>query len=742
MPIFAAPTLSDEIVAPVSEAATAAAAVAAVARSHNKPLPLECCPRSRQSQSSHCGSHHSDSCSHTSRSWPPEPPAPPMQTQDPNVSMMLAEAELQETSSACSFARISRSTNRSQLSASLPPSSSASLSAAPATSVALVQAASVADPADPLAFVLAPTPTLTSSQPARVSSRLVFAAPASDTAGAYRSQQTVDAHAPALPDDAAGAAAKRANLAAAIRAARTSSTVSNVSLVPYSSTRGPVATNAPVVDTPASVADGPAASWSRLAPATRGTSFVSSSNVATAPAPGTPALVAFEAPESPRSPSSRALSVSSTDRAVELLEAITRDGASLAASETDWLRCPECMPLPGDTICIAIDKREDDASLGPKPMLHLADSGCEALRCSWRHAHSPLHEEYTERLFDKFLSWIEGTHLPELRRFTSALSFWAVVRDGLLNEVARAAMQKGSMVMDVHVNRSSWRGHSVSAAEQGGAAPTPATALATSLTVLVSSHAQLLDVLVAFESIPGIYCVRRTTVSSRTGVRIGPPRKTSLECGSTGARGKMKVLVADDSSLNRRLLSRAFKKHFDPPFDVIEVETAADALTEAATHCFDLIVMDEIFSADPTAMRGSQAIAELRRRGIQNPRPPGVRRLVVISCTGNAKLSEQKRALVAAGADTVWGKPFPDFIDGTMQSEVMRLVRAAEGMAASTSDGASGCAPNPRPAAKAIEAPSARAAAYGIWLDITRHNGGVRVRIVEGPHAPPAPQEG
>ena len=99
--------------------------------------------------------------------------------------------------------------------------------------------------------------------------------------------------------------------------------------------------------------------------------------------------------------------------------------------------------------------------------------------------------------------------------------------------------------------------------------------------------------------------------------------------------------------------------------------------------------MDEIFSPDPAALRGSAAIAQLRQRhaaaaaaaAASAPACPGAagpcagaaghaaHRPVIVSCTGNTGLVNAER-----GADAVWSKPMPSFIDGTMQRSIAALL--------------------------------------------------------------------
>jgi CheY-like chemotaxis protein len=86
----------------------------------------------------------------------------------------------------------------------------------------------------------------------------------------------------------------------------------------------------------------------------------------------------------------------------------------------------------------------------------------------------------------------------------------------------------------------------------------------------------------------------------------------------------------------------------------------------------DIIVIDEYYGVEK--MRGSEAINQLRAAS-----PEG--REIIVSCSGNASV-ENASSVTVVGADAVWGKPFPDWRDGTMQHQLRDLFskrrRAAE----------------------------------------------------------------
>jgi len=130
------------------------------------------------------------------------------------------------------------------------------------------------------------------------------------------------------------------------------------------------------------------------------------------------------------------------------------------------------------------------------------------------------------------------------------------------------------------------------------------------------------------------------------------------------------VLVADDLLVNRKLLRRAFMTCFGENWSVEEARTAEEALQMAKERTYALIVVDEVFSEEPAAMRGSAAIQQLRESEITLGEP----RRKIVACTGNTML-----LLHAAGSelgpDLVWGKPMPSFLSGAMQLEISRLLK-------------------------------------------------------------------
>ena len=133
---------------------------------------------------------------------------------------------------------------------------------------------------------------------------------------------------------------------------------------------------------------------------------------------------------------------------------------------------------------------------------------------------------------------------------------------------------------------------------------------------------------------------------------------TNTNSGSIGSR--LRVLVADDMAVNRRLLCRSFRMVW-PHWTIDEAELAEVALEKAAHIAYDLIVIDEKFG--PDCIPGSAAIRQMR--GDERTAAVALGNPVIISCTGNAE--SEAANLKACGADDVWTKPFPTFRDGSLQ---------------------------------------------------------------------------
>jgi len=133
----------------------------------------------------------------------------------------------------------------------------------------------------------------------------------------------------------------------------------------------------------------------------------------------------------------------------------------------------------------------------------------------------------------------------------------------------------------------------------------------------------------------------------------------------------LRVLVADDALMNRRLLRRAFTSYFGHGWSVTEATSAEEAVSLAKETEFALIVMDEIFAPGLEAMRGTAAITHIRAHEAQTGT---ARRAVIVSCTGNVSSPVDPNR---SGADLVWGKPMPNFTNNEMQNELAPQLAAS-----------------------------------------------------------------
>ena len=135
----------------------------------------------------------------------------------------------------------------------------------------------------------------------------------------------------------------------------------------------------------------------------------------------------------------------------------------------------------------------------------------------------------------------------------------------------------------------------------------------------------------------------------------------------------LRVLLADDVKTNRKLIRLALTRHCGERWDIVEASTGEEALqmykSEAGQGCpFELLLLDEIYSPESSALRGSDVIKAIRQHEQDTRTPP----VAIISCTGN---TQDKSFLLECGADSVWEKPMPDFRDGSMQQALSEVLR-------------------------------------------------------------------
>ena len=123
----------------------------------------------------------------------------------------------------------------------------------------------------------------------------------------------------------------------------------------------------------------------------------------------------------------------------------------------------------------------------------------------------------------------------------------------------------------------------------------------------------------------------------------------------------VKVLIADDMSLNVKLMCRSIRKLPHGHFTISTTSTAEKVVelilgAHASEAPYDLLIIDENF-IDQHGIQmnsGSTAIKEIRAmessKGVHRP-------LAIISWTSDSERIPDK--LLECGADLVWGKPSP-----------------------------------------------------------------------------------
>jgi signal transduction histidine kinase/CHASE1-domain containing sensor protein/putative methionine-R-sulfoxide reductase with GAF domain/ActR/RegA family two-component response regulator len=121
------------------------------------------------------------------------------------------------------------------------------------------------------------------------------------------------------------------------------------------------------------------------------------------------------------------------------------------------------------------------------------------------------------------------------------------------------------------------------------------------------------------------------------------PLPTAVEAVQTDLR-PLRILVAEDNSVNQRLVARMLEKRGD---SVVVVDTGKDALEALARQPFDVVLMD----VQMPVMDGFEATG-LIRRGEQGSGA----HLPIIAMTAHAMKGDQERCL-AAGMDAYVSKP-------------------------------------------------------------------------------------
>ena len=127
------------------------------------------------------------------------------------------------------------------------------------------------------------------------------------------------------------------------------------------------------------------------------------------------------------------------------------------------------------------------------------------------------------------------------------------------------------------------------------------------------------------------------------------------------AAGKLRILLADDAPVNRRVTSLLLERQ---GHEVVAVENGAEALDRLGKERFDAVILDE----EMPVMGGLEAVREMRKRESATGG-----HMPAILVTGNATDAARQRSR-AAGFDAHIAKPFDD---GELFHTLVDLSRAA-----------------------------------------------------------------
>jgi signal transduction histidine kinase len=124
------------------------------------------------------------------------------------------------------------------------------------------------------------------------------------------------------------------------------------------------------------------------------------------------------------------------------------------------------------------------------------------------------------------------------------------------------------------------------------------------------------------------------------------PEKEAKTGGSTPIEEEITVLIIDDITMNRTMLSRRIQKFIAPNAKITSVETGEIAFEICEDQSFDVMICDQYMEEAGGTMLGTDFIIAARRKRMDS---------FIIGCSGNDLDAE----FFDAGADRVWGKPLP-----------------------------------------------------------------------------------
>ena len=138
----------------------------------------------------------------------------------------------------------------------------------------------------------------------------------------------------------------------------------------------------------------------------------------------------------------------------------------------------------------------------------------------------------------------------------------------------------------------------------------------------------------------------RFELSKGAPVELAPVAEPAVANGD-GRRG-LKVLMAEDNTINQKLVSRLLEKR---GYSVVTVTDGHEALAALEREPFDVVLMD----VHMPSMGGFEATAAIRKRERETPAPP----VRIIAMTASAMKGDRERCL-AAGMDGYVSKPISD----------------------------------------------------------------------------------
>lgn len=150
---------------------------------------------------------------------------------------------------------------------------------------------------------------------------------------------------------------------------------------------------------------------------------------------------------------------------------------------------------------------------------------------------------------------------------------------------------------------------------------------------------------------------------SCTSISTDPAAQSTSDRNSQILPENLSVLFVDDDPILRKLFARAVKKAA-PPWTISEAASgeAAIQLVESSSKEFDVIWMDQYMSSTEKQMLGTDAVRELRSRGVDST-----------ICGLSANNMEEQ--FLDAGSDTFLLKPFPSN-PIAMEQELLRIVNS------------------------------------------------------------------